>query len=226
MEQEQTLLEPQQESQPSTEPSQERVTPSRKAYSQEAYSIVQSERDTLRNQAAQSQAALQSLNEQLRNLQAEQERHKEEAERAELARYDGDSEMQSAIRARHQVTKEREQLKRERAESQQRATQIEAALQNKWDWAVSLARQYGVDAHQLYDRAESPSHMEDLAKLHGVQRTQAQTGQVAPGTFEQSPFDSGRSDAGGVSDDAFLRSYAEGKTDDHARAKKLLDKLK
>jgi len=98
-------------------------------------------------------------------------------------------------------------------------------MQRMFDEAEALAAEHNLKPSDLLS-AGTPEAMKLLAKNLALQREldSKQTEETPKEGFEKP--DSNTSDAGADSDEAFMKSYSEGKTDDHARADKLLKKIK
>ena len=72
------------------------------------------------------------------------------------------------------------------------------------------------DFASLFSEATTPKEMELMAQV----KSEKKKPQSLPKP------DSGTSDVGGSDDESFLKAYSEGRSDDHARAMKLMQKLK
>jgi small-conductance mechanosensitive channel len=165
-----------------------------------------------------AEATLSKVQSELQELHKAQERQRLESRQKELTDLEGDAEGQSKTRRRHQLEDDIRQLEETRQKE-------EGAVERKYNQAKDLAKQYNLgldDARELLD-ATSPREMELMAQLKSVEKEKSQ-----PKVQEKSGFkaDSGTSDAGGDSDEAFMKSYSEGKSNDHKRAQKILQKMK
>jgi hypothetical protein len=125
-----------------------------------------------------------------------------------------DPDGQSKVRLKHQLEDEVKIL----TEKKQKE---EDAVGRKYDQALDLAKEYDLnlqEARELLD-ATTPKEMELMAKL----KTREHEKSVEKEKTGFKP-DSATSDSGGESDEAFIKSYSEGKSSDHKRARKILYK--
>jgi len=196
---------------PKVTPTEKKAT-SEKTYSEVEWGKMQSMKDKAESKALRYEQELQEL-----RKQGEQQRL--EARRKEITELADEPEEQVKVRRKHQLEDEVTKLQ------DQKVTE-EGAVQRKYDQAIDLATQHNLnldDARELMS-AGSPKEMELMAQLKVAEQAKGQTKTPTEETGVKP--DSGTSDAGADSDKAFLKSYSEGKSDDHARAEKLLSKIK
>ena len=170
----------------------------------------------MQSRTDKAESKSQKLEEQLQKLQ-DRDRQRVSEERArEIEKYADEPEEQAKVRRKHQLEDEVSQLEEQR-------TKNEGAVERKYDQALELASKYNLglsDARDLM-KAETPREMELLAqlKVKDLEKPQVESKTEIP-----TP-DSGKSDAGTDSDEAFMKDYSEGKSNDHARAQKILAKV-
>jgi len=146
------------------------------------------------------------------------ERQRLDTQKREIEALSDDPEAKKALLRSYDLDKkERELNEREKANRE--------AMQRMFDEAEALAAEHNLKPSDLLS-AGTPEAMKLLAKNLALQREldSKQTEETPKEGFEKP--DSNTSDAGADSDEAFMKSYSEGKTDDHARADKLLKKIK
>ncbi|MFX1476175.1 MAG: hypothetical protein ACFFCO_11950 [Promethearchaeota archaeon] len=207
----------------SPEPTSETTSTEEKATSErvrteEEFRKLQSRMTRAINDAKSYEKNLQTVQSQLQELRKKEEQRELEARQRELSALEGEPEEQAKVRRKHQLEDEVRRL-------EQKRTDEEGAVGRKYDQALNLAKEHNLsleDARELLD-ATSPREMELLAQLkaRNMKEEQAKTA-----TSEKSGYkpDSGTSDAGGEDDKAFMKRYSEGKSNDHARAQKILAK--
>jgi len=186
-----------------TSPKPERV------YTPDEFRKMQSMKD-------KAEATLKSVQSELQKLQAIHDQQRLEQRKKEIESLVDDPDGQSKIRLKHQLEDEVRGL-REQKEKE------EGAVQRKYDQAAELAKQYSLsldESRELLD-ATTPREMELMAQLKAREHEK-------PTSSKEEKFipDSGKSDAGGEDDETFLKRYSEGKSDDHKRARKVLQKMK
>ena len=162
-----------------------------------------------------AETTLKTVQTELQELRKQSDQQKAETRRKEVADLEGDPDGQSSARRKHRLEDDLRQLEEQKADA-------EGAVQRKYDQAVDLAKQHDLslaDARSLLD-ASTPREMELLAQLKVAEQAKVS---APAGTSGFTP-DSGASDSGGDSDETFMKSYSEGKSDDHARAQKILRK--
>lgn len=193
--------------------SAETKTTSERPRTEDEFRKIQSLKDKADARLTKVEGELQGLrkaNEQQRLLQRQRE----------ISDLEGDADGQSKVRRKHQLEDELSQL-------QDRSEKEEGAVARKYDQAMDLAKQFDLnltEARELLDAA-TPKEMELMAQLKAKEKEKVLP-KAPTGTKEAFSPDSGASDAGGESDEAFMKRYSEGKSDDHKRAKKVLAKMK
>ena len=194
-------------------PSTEEKATSKKderVYTPDEFRKMQSMKDKAENLYKSVQSELQEL-----RRKGEQERL--EARKREIADLDGDPEGQGKLRRKHQLEDELNLLEEKKRDE-------EGAVARKYDQAMDLAKQYDLsltEARELLD-ATTPKEMELMAQLKAREKEKVQITSTEKTGFKP---DSGTSDTGGEDDEAFIKRYAEGKSDDHKRARKILQKI-
>jgi len=165
---------------------------------------------------ANQEKQLQQLQETIekRNLEAKIEQRKKELE----ALADDPDGVQKA-RYKHQMEDELEAMEK-------RKRNLEGAVDRQYNQASELMEKYDLppSAFRELMKATNPDHMIDKAKALASELKKPAT--PAPVKEHIPKPDSGISDVSGEDDDEFMKRYSEGKTDDHARARKILAKLK
>ncbi|MCJ7828974.1 MAG: hypothetical protein MUP81_04460 [Dehalococcoidia bacterium] len=190
--------------------SAETKTTSERPRTEDEFRKIQSLKDKADARLTKVESELQGLrkaNEQQRLLQRQRE----------ISDLEGDTDGQAKIRKKHQLEDELSQL-------QDRREKEEGAVARKYDQAMDLAKEHNLslsEARELLE-ATTPKEMELMAQLKAREKEKLQI-KVEEPAFKA---DSGSSDAGGESDEAFMKRYSEGKSDDHKRAKKILSKMK
>ena len=195
---------------PKVTPPEEKKT-SERTYSETEWRKMQSNKDI-------ADAKAQNLEKENQVLRDQQEKQRLVVRQKEIADLDGDADGQASAKRKHQLEDDLTKLERQKVDD-------EGAVSRKYDQAIDLATQHNLslaDARELM-KADTPKEMELLAQLKVAEKAKVQ--EESP-PKEETGFkpDSGTSDAGGDSDKAFMKSYSEGKSDDHARAKKILAK--
>jgi len=173
----------------------------------------------MQSRVDKAEAQARKVTEELQALRREREQQRLEARQKEIEALADEPDEQAKVRRKHQL--EDEVLRLEEQKIQQ-----EGAVAKKYDKALELANKYNLglaDARDLMN-AETPREMELLAQLKVAEQAKGQSPEKTA-TTGFTP-DSGTSDAGGDDDETFMKDYSEGKSDDHARAKKVLEKLK
>jgi len=223
MEQESTQTGDVQE-QPKEEPSKEVSQPSAeekktsRVEDTAEFRNIQSLKDKADARAIKAEKAVESMQNQLQELRNDIERQRLEEQRRQIDALADDPEAQKKLMAKFDIDKERREFdahqKRERE-----------GMMKAWNQAADLVKEYNLtpaDASDLLN-AGSPREMELMAKLKAAEHPKVET----PKEEKKEVFtpDSGKSDSGGEDDDAFMKRYSEGKSDDHVRAKRILAKL-
>ena len=155
-----------------------------------------------------------------KQMSVEIERQRLEAQRREIEALADDPEAKKALLHRYDIEE------RERKHAEQ-VKKDEAKIQKMFNDATALATEYNLNPSDLLS-AGNPEAMKLLAKNLALERQINEKPKVDTPTEPKEGFtpDSGKSDAGGEDDKTFLERYSAGLTDDHARAKKILDKMK
>ena len=169
----------------------------------------------MQSRADKAEHEAKIAHEKLQKLEQEREQQRLASRKKEIEALEGEPEEQAKLRRKHEL--EDEVTKLEQLKSQQ-----EGAVERKYDQALELASKYNLglaEARELMN-AETPREMELLAqlKVKDLEIKEPPKESVIP--------DSGKTDAGGEDDETFMINYSEGKSDDHARAQKILAKLK
>jgi hypothetical protein len=177
---------------------------------------------TMQSRADKAEFALKSAQEKLQELHKEREQQRLEARQKEIAALADEPDEQAKVRRKHQLEDEVNKL-------QELKEQEAGAVQRKYDQAIELARQHNLsldDARDLMN-AGTPREMELLAELKVAKQAKVQE----PPTETKETFpkpDSGTSDAGTDSDEAFLKGWNSGKIpatkENIERAKKIINK--
>lgn len=174
------------------------------------YRSMQSKKDI-------AEGTLKSVRGEFQELRNEIERQSKEARQKEVDSLADDPDAQSRLRRLHQ---REDNMKTAETKLAEKA----AGLTAKWNDAFDLAKQYGVDVNELII-TDSHEVMGKMAKLLAQNKVAEQAkGQVEPLVPSGFKPDSGTSDVGGDDDEAFMKTYSEGKSDDHKRAQKILNK--
>ena len=199
-----------------SKPASETTSTEEKATSnQDGIRKLQSMKDKAEAEARKYKESFDTVQAQVQELQEALRQQRLDAQRKEIEALTGDPEGQAAVKRRHDLEE------RERKLYENERTQKEA-IQRMFDQAAKLSKEYNLNPGELLD-ARDPDSMELLAKNLILQREieamKQATGQPQAEGFTE---DSGTSDGGGDSDEAFMKAYSEGKSDDHARAKKLM----
>ena len=173
----------------------------------------------MQSRTDKAESTAQKLETELQKLRSEREQQRLVARRKEIADLEGDTDEQAKVKRKHELEDEVNKL-------QELKEKEEGAVQRKYDQAIELARQHSLsldDARDLMN-AGTPKEMELLAQLKVAEKAKVQSPPKEKEGFEKP--DSGTSDAGNESDEAFMKSYSEGASSDHARAQKILTKIK
>lgn len=169
----------------------------------------------------QAEAKAQRYEKEVQTLRQQQEQQRLAARQKEIADLEGDDKAQADARRKHQLEDDLRRLEEENV-------QKSSAVERKYDQALELASQYNLslaEARELM-KAETPREMELMAQIKVAEK---KTVSPTETQIETPTPDSGKSDAGTDSDEAFIERYNRGDAnskEDHARAKKILDKLK
>ena len=201
---------------PKVTPTEEKKT-SERTYSETEWRKMQSMKDT----ADSKTQKLERENQALRDQQTQQRLIARQKEIGDLER-DGDTDGQAKARRKHQ-------LEDDLAKREQDNIESEGAVQRKYDQAIELASQKNLslaDARELM-KAETRREMELMADLMVTE--QAKVTVESPPTKEGFPTpDSGTSDAGADSDEAFQKAWNTGDLpatkENIARAQKIINK--
>lgn len=150
----------------------------------------------------------------------EVERQRLEAQRKELESVADDPDAKKALLRSYDLDKRERDIEDKRK-------QDEAAVGRMFSDAEALAIEYNLKPSDLLV-APNPEAMKLLAKNLALERELDATKTKKETPKDESGFTPDRSisDAGGEDDKTFLKNYSEGKSDDHARAQKLLNKIK
>ena len=179
--------------------------------SEEEFRKLQSLKDKAEADARSKAQALEAMGSELNAIRTEMERQRLEARRKEIEALEGDPDAQKRMISLHELEDQRKKLEAD-VKSQQ------DALVRKYNQASELAAKHNIPITELLT-AETPREMELMAENMGFKVSQK------PSAEEGFKPDSGMSDAGENSDEAFMKRYSEGKSDDHERARKILAKL-
>jgi len=191
---------------------------SEKTRTEKEFTTMQSMKDKADARAIKAETLVGSVQNDLQEFRNEMERQKKVTQQKEIDSLAEDPDAQSRLRRLYQ--RENDMGKAE-TELQKKAD----GLTKKWNDAIDLATRYNVDVNELLV-TDSPVLMEKMAKLMAqvkVAEGEKIQAKVPTGASDFKP-DSGTSDAGGDDDDTFMKKYSEGKSDDHARADKILKK--
>jgi len=177
---------------------------------------------TMQSRTDKAEFALKSTQTELQKLRSEREQQRLVARRKEIADLEGDTDEQAKVKRKHELEDEVNKL-------QELKEQEEGAVQRKYDQAIDLARQHSLsldDARDLMD-AGTPKEMELLAQLKVAEKAKGQ--ETPPKEKEGFPKpDSAISDAGGDSDEAFVKGWNAGDIpatkENLARSQKILNK--
>lgn len=215
MEQESTQVEATVEK-PKEEISKEtpQVFPEKKETSEKARTEVEFRK--MQSMKDSAEATLRTVQTELQGLRKQTEQQRGEARRKEIADLDGDADGQGAVRRKHRLEDDLRNLEEQKIDA-------ESAVQRKYDQAADLSKQYNLslaDARELLD-ASTPKEMELMAQIKVAEQAKGQVESLVPSGFKP---DSGTSDVGGDDDETFVKNYSEGKSDDHKRAQKILNK--
>jgi len=176
----------------------------------------------MQSRTDKAEAKARKLEENLQQLQQREEQRLSEERRKEIEALADDPDGQARARYRHKLEddiKAKEKYNEELAQK----------MWNKYDQAIALADKYDLspaDARALME-AETPREMELLAQIKVAEREKIQK---PPPKEEKTGFkpDSATSDAGGDSDEAFLKGWNSGKIpatkENIERAKKIINK--
>jgi hypothetical protein len=194
-------------------PPEEKAT-SERIRGEEEFRKIQSMKD-------KAEAALQSAQKELQELRKFNEQQRLETRKKELDALADDPDGLAKVRHRHQLEDEITRLEQKRLEE-------EGAVARKYDQAANLAKEYNLnldEARELLD-ATSPKEMELMAKLKAVEKAKVPIPKEEKTGFPKP--DSGTSDAGADSDEAFLKRWNAGiepvTKESMARAQKIINK--
>jgi len=197
-----------------------------RTYTEEEWKTFQSKAD---KQIHESQSKASQIEHQLKTLEEDHtssvkqlQELQQELDRKEEQGAEGDSEALSAIKLRRQARQAKSDVEKKERDIARRERDMASLL--KEQYAYDLAKHYDIPVEALKG-AESPEAMQVIAleeqvKLLGKRNATKDTPK------DTLKYDKGISDVGMQGDEAFLRSYGEGKSDDHARATKLLKNIK
>lgn len=190
---------------------------SEKVRTEDEFRKLQSMKDKAVAEADSSKQYLQSVQGEVQQLQYQIEQQRLEAQRRELEALEGDPDGQKVVRQRQALAEERRQFDQD--------TQLEIeGRKRKQAQAEELTEEYNLTPKQFRElmTSESRAHMIDKAKLLGKEPVATQ-----PPKTDFIP-DSGTTDAGGDSDDAFLKRWNAGDIpttkESIARAQKIISK--
>jgi hypothetical protein len=153
----------------------------------------------LQSMKDKADAKAKSVEGELQQIRGILEQQRLEQRKKELEALADDPDGQSKVRLKHQLEDEVKILTEKKEKE-------EDAVGRKYDQALDLD-------------ATTPKEMELMAKL----KTREHEKSVEKEKTGFKP-DSATSDFGGESDEAFIKSYSEGKSSDHKRARKILYK--
>lgn len=197
--------------------SPEKKATSERTYSEPEWRKMQSAKDTADSKAQK----LERENQTLRDQQIQQ---RLVARQKEIADLDGDADSQASAKRKHQLEDDLTKLERQKED-------VEGAVDRKYDQAIDLATQHNLslaDARELM-KAGSPREMELMAQLKVAEKAKVQE-ESPPKETKESGFspDSGTSDAGADSDEAFIKGWNSGdipmSKENMARAQKIISK--
>jgi len=167
-----------------------------------------------------AEAQAQSVQKELQELRKANEQQRLEQRKREIEALADDPDGQDKVRMKHRLDDELRIL-------EERRTEEEGAVQRKYDQADSLAKQYGLtltDARELLG-AKTPPEMELMAQLKAMKQEKVLASKQEEGSFKP---DSGTSDAGSDSDEAFQKAWNAGdlpaSKENIERAKKIINK--
>ena len=192
-------------------PPEEKKT-SERTYSEPEWRKMQSMKDI-------ESAKAQRLERENQALRDQQQQQLLVARQKEIEALGDDPEGQARAKYRHNLEDSIGKLEKNNEE-------LANKMWNKYDQAIDLASQHNLslaDARSLME-ADTPKEAELRAQLLVAEKAKV-TEESPPKEGFPTP-DSGTSDAGSESDKAFMKSYSEGKSDDHVRAQKILAKTK
>ena len=204
-----------------SKPASEVTSPEEKATSEKQKAEDDWKR-TMQSRTDKAEHSLKSAQEELQKLHNDREQQRLVARRKEIVDLEGEPDEQAKVRRKHELEDEVNKL-------QELKSKEEGAVQRKYDQAIDLARQHSLsldDARDLMD-AGSPKEMELLAQLKVAEKAKVQG--APPIVKEGFPKpDSGTSDAGGDSDEAFLKGWNAGDIpttkENLERARKIVNK--
>ena len=169
--------------------------------------------------------ALKSTKEELQQLRNERRQELLAARQKEIAALEGEPDEQAKARQKHQMEDELARLREETAEQKD-------AVGRKYDNAIELAEKYNLslkDARSIFNESSTKKEMELMAQLKVAEQAKVQT-KNPPKEEPKEGFtpDSGTSDAGADSDEAFLKAWNAGDIpatkENLARANKIINK--
>ena len=173
------------------------------------------------NESKAKDSTIQSVQNELQELRNQMERQRLEAQKKELEDAKDKPELLRIIRRRHEV-EERERKFKEDSE------RVQENMLNAWEDSKRLAKEYGVDFSELLD-CKTSRERELLAYKLSKEQAKEQT-KTPPKEEPKEGFtpDSGTSDAGADSDEAFLKAWNAGDIpatkENLARANKIINK--
>ena len=195
--------------------STEEKATSEKTRTEKEFTSMQSMKDKADARATKAEALVSSVQNELQEFRTDIERQKQERQQGEIDALAGDPDAQSRLR---KVYRREEDARKAEVDLKKK----DEGLTGKWNHAIDLAKEYNLyDAIEDLLAAENPKEMELLAKVKAMEKEKIPTPTKETKESDFTP-DSGTSDAGGADDDAFMKTYSEGKSDDHARAKKIM----
>jgi hypothetical protein len=183
---------------PKVTPPEEKKTSEERTYSESEFRKMQSMKDI-------ADAKAQKYEKQLDELRKIHEQQRLEARKKEIADLEGDTDAQAQARRKHQLEDELTKLEDQKLKD-------EGAVQRKYDQAIELAQKHNLslaDARELM-KAETPREMELMAQVMVAEQA---TVKEPPKEETKQPFlkpDSGTSDAGTDSDEAFINRWNSG----------------
>jgi len=165
-----------------------------------------------------AEAQAQRAEKELEKLRREQEVRELEFRRKELDEAKDEPELQRIVRKRHELEDERKRF------DEQKLRDTEA-MNRKWSEAVRLAKEFKVDVSELLT-TNSPEEMQLKAELLSLKAKPAEPVRE-PEPKPISKPDSGVSDAGSDSNEAFLKRWNAGDLpptkENLARVKKIIN---
>ena len=169
---------------------------------------IYQERDSYKHKAEQADV----LQTQIQELETEISRMQDEA-------YRDDPDLLRDAKTKREMLKQQKGIQQREKELQE--AQIALGKQMKALDIAELSQKYGVSAKVLERaNAQNKSELEEFAR-----EIQGELPKSEGKPKEKPVYDTGVSDVGGSTDDEFLKLYAAGKTDDHARAQKIMSKM-